>query len=120
MSTHIKQGVLTLTFLLLLSIFSIPVIAESENDALVPAFPGAEGYGKYTTGGRGGDVYIVTNLNDSGPGSLRDAVSESNRTIVFEVSGNLVLDSPLRIKGDNIDRKSTRLNSSHVAISYAV
>src|SRR5699024_12136658 len=101
MSTHIKQGVLTLTFLLLLSIFSIPVIAESENDALVPAFPGAEGYGKYTTGGRGGDVYIVTNLNDSGPGSLRDAVSESNRTFVLLVSGVLVFFFSLCIEGVN-------------------
>lgn len=51
------------------------------------AFPGAEGFGRYATGGRNGSVYIVTNLNNSGPGSLRDAVSQPNRIVVFEVGG---------------------------------
>jgi hypothetical protein len=65
------------------------------------AFPGAEGFGKFTTGGRGGKVFIVTHLNDFGGGSFRQA-AEANIPciIVFAVSGTIHLQSKLVIKGN--------------------
>ena len=63
------------------------------------AFPGAEGAGKWTVGGRGGRVIFVTNVRDSGSGSLRAAVEASGaRTVVFKVGGTIWLKSPLRVK----------------------
>ncbi len=82
---------------------SMPIHAE-ENAGLL-AFPGVEGGGKYTTGARGADkieVYHVTNLNDEGEGSLRDAVSESGRVVVFDVGGIIELKSRLEFRASDI------------------
>lgn len=76
-----------------------PVSVEEE--AL--AFPGAEGFGRHATGGRGGKVLFVTNLNDSGAGSLRAAISASGkRYVLFKVSGTIALKSPLNISNGDI------------------
>ena len=64
------------------------------------AFPGALGFGKNATGGRGYAVYHVTNLNDTGTGSFRDAVSAGNRIVVFDVGGYIVLQSPVSVKSN--------------------
>ncbi len=77
--------------------------AEARTQPQLLAFPGAEGFGRFTKGGRGGKIHKVTTLNDAGPGSLREAVeAEGPRTVVFDVDGTIHLKSPLQIESDYI------------------
>lgn len=71
--------------------------------AKVPAFPGAEGGGKFSFGGRGGKVFVVTNLADSGPGTLREACESAGpRIVVFNVAGVIHLEKPVYIEAPYI------------------
>lgn len=92
-----------------------------------PAFPGAEGGGMYVTGGRGGSVYVVNNLQDYPdgaapiPGSFRDAISQPNRIIIFSVSGNINLVRPMTIGQPNLTIAGQTAPGDGIALSgYAV
>ena len=86
-------------FIISLFFFHESVIAQQI------AFPGAEGFGKYATGGRGGKVVAVTNLNDDGEGSFRNALEKfpgEPLTIIFKVSGIIELQSKIQVKRSNL------------------
>ncbi len=91
----------------------------------VPAFPGAEGFGKWASGGRGGTVYRVTNLNDSGPGSFRDAVSATNRTVIFDVAGviqigeRIVMSKDITIAGQTAPGEGVMIYGNGVSYTDA-
>ena len=87
-------------YLLTLATTFVAILATAQDQT--PAFPGAEGHGRYVTGGRGGNIVHVTNLNDKGAGSFRAAVTGgANRIIVFDVAGVIPLSSEIVFK-DNI------------------
>jgi len=83
--------------------FFMVLTAAMATSAQQSAFPGAEGFGRFTTGGRGGKVIEVKNLSDDGAGSLRAAIEANGaRTIIFRLSGTIALRSELRIKHGNL------------------
>ena len=107
--------------------------SEESRRSPIPAFPGAEGAGAFTPGGRGGRIFEVTHLGDSGPGSLREAVeAEGPRIVVFRVSGIITLERPLAISnpyitiagqtapGDGIciRGQTTEINTHDVVLRY--
>lgn len=103
-----KQKVFTLLAASLISAASM---------AQAPAFPGAEGHGRYVTGGRGGKIVHVTNLNDSGTGSFREAVKSGKRIIVFDVAGVIALKSDLKF-ADNITILGQTAPSPGITLRY--
>ena len=86
--------------------FTLAIAAVAS--ARTPAFPGATGAGMFATGGRGGTVVHVINLNGKGPGSFAEAVSEGNRIVVFDVSGII----------DLTERKDGKVRGGRVDISH--
>ena len=112
-----------------------PTADEPIEMGSLKAFPGAEGFGKNTTGGRGGSVVFVTNLNNSGQGSLREALNQTGpRTVIFRTGGTINLSSPISIgpsqgnltiagetaPGDGITLKGAGLeiNTSNVIVRH--
>lgn len=100
--------------------FAASTVAQ-QNQSL--AFPGAEGFGRFATGGAGGETVHVTTLDDSGPGSFRDAVSKPNRTIVFDVGGvihlqsNVAVSSGLTLQGQTAPGEGITLYGHSVSFS---
>ncbi|MBI2450953.1 MAG: hypothetical protein HYV52_01275 [Parcubacteria group bacterium] len=89
----LKSKILIINIIILLGVFGI-----SKSSFALVAFPGAEGFGANSVGGRGGQVIRVTNLNDNGPGSFREAVTASEaRIVIFGVSGIINLQSDVEI-----------------------
>ncbi len=100
------------------TLLSIALFGVTAAQAQAPAFPGAEGHGRYVTGGRGGNVIHVTNLNDSGTGSLRAAVSGSaKKIVVFDVGGVIALKSDLII-GSNTTIAGQTAPAPGITIRY--
>lgn len=130
---HVTALVATFCFARCIAAAEVQSSDAVENQQL--AFPGAEGFGRFARGGRGGDVYHVTNLADDGAGSLREGIRSANgpRTIVFDLSGTILLKSPLLIDksfltiagqtapGDGIclrDQTFRIKNASHIIVRY--
>lgn len=90
-----KITLISIIYFILLFLYTFTVSGQSN----VPVFPDADGYGRYTKGGRGGSIIKVTNLNSSGPGSFRDALLASGpRTVVFEVSGTINIGGSITVR----------------------
>lgn len=127
-----KKPACSISFVILL-LLQPAILFSQENEEPIRAFPGAEGFGAYSKGGRGGKVYHVTTLADSGPGSLREAVgAEGPRIIVFDISGTIKLEKVLVVgnsyitiagqtaPGDGICLRDGTLfiRTDHVVIRY--
>jgi hypothetical protein len=92
-----------LCFCIRINITGHPVHFKAASQYRILAFPGAEGAGRYTRGGRGGEIIEVTSLGDKGPGTLRSAINRKEpRIIVFRVSGNIELGKELVITEGNL------------------